>query len=78
MTVPEALQRILAGWVRREEEIQRRLATIRDEQIALTSLLRTVERQRTAAEVAVSVAADSLPGSNGSGVPSGTPGSGST
>lgn len=58
MTVLEATQRILAGWLRRESEIQRRLTEIRDEQIALTSLLRTVERQRVGAELAVRAARD--------------------
>ncbi len=59
MTVLEATQRILAGWLRREAEIEARLVAIRDEQLALVSLKRTVERQRVAAELAVSVARDS-------------------
>ena len=59
MTVLEALQRVLAGWQRRESEIQSRLSAIRDEQLALVSLLRTIERQRVAAEMAVQSARDS-------------------
>ena len=64
MTVPEALQQILARWLARESEIQRRLDEIANERIALTSLLRTVERSRQIAKAACDLAAD-LPHSSG-------------
>lgn len=56
MTVLDSLRAVLHGWLRREDAIQRRLTELRDESIALTSLLRTVEKERTQAEAAVKAA----------------------
>lgn len=61
MTALEAVTRIREQWRKRANEIRDRLTTIRLEEIALKDLLRTIEAQETAADLAVTAAKEAPP-----------------
>ena len=61
MTVLQATERVRDRWRKRADEVRAKLTDLRNEQIAYTDLLRTIEAQVTAAEMAVAAAKEAPP-----------------